>query len=256
MPADEVDLEVLLEPLKRVRALERLLAGPATRGELQDELDVSRATLHRVATFLQEEELAEAVDEGLALTTVGRAVANAAIEYEERVATARKLAPLLNAIHPDGLPVPLDPQLLSDADVVLPKPGQPGRPAQRIVDAVEGADRIRGTAPVVLPIYVEAFHREILDGMETELVLATDVIEGLDEAYAEKFQEALATGRLDVYVVDDLPFGLYVTPDIVGIVGYDDEDVLKIVVESRSEAIRSWAEEVYEAFRSGATALQ
>lgn len=256
MPADEVDTEVLLEPLKRVRALERLLEGPATRGELQDELDVSRATLHRVATFLKDEELAETTGDDLTLTTVGREVATAAVEYAERVGTARQLAPLLNELDLDALPVPMDPQLLADADVVLPKPGQPGRPAQRIADAVEGADRIYGIAPVVLPIYVEAFHRGILDGMETELVLATDVIEGLDETYADKLQEALETGRLDVYVVDDLPLGLYVTPETVGIVGYDEDDVLQIVVESPSEAVRTWADEVYEAYRSGATALQ
>lgn len=255
MPADDVDPDVLQEPLKRVGALERLLEGPATRGELQDELDVSRATLHRVATFLEDEELAVETDGGLALTTVGREVANAAVTYAERVGTARQLAPLLNAIDLDDLPSRLDPELLADAEVVRPKPGQPGRPAQRVADAVEGADHVRGLAPVVLPIYVEAFHREILDGMETDLVLATDVIDGLDEAYADKFEEALGTGRLDVAVADDLPFGLYITPEMAGVVGYDENDVLQVVVESRSEAVREWAEAVYEAYRSAARSL-
>lgn len=255
MPSQDPDTELLLEPLKRVRAFERLLAGSATRRELQDELDVSRATLHRVATFLTDEELAEETDEGLTLTAMGREVATAAVEYVERVGTAGKLAPLLNEIDLEALPSPLDPELLSDARVVRPKSGQPGRPAQRIVDAVEDADRIRGLAPVVMPIYVEAFHREILDGMDTELILAPDVIEGLDEAYADKFQEALGTGRLDVSVVDELPLGLYITPETVGIAGYDADDVLQIVVESQSSDVRSWAESIYEAYRSSATPL-
>lgn len=253
MPADEVDPDLLLEPLKRVRAFQRLLEGPATRAELQEELDVSRATLHRVATFLREEDLAAESDDGLALTTVGREVATAAVRYADRVGTASQLAPLLNEIDLDALPAPLDPKRLADAEVVRPKPGQPGRPAQRVVDAVEGADRVRGLAPVVLPIYVEAFYREILDGTETELVLAPDVIDGLDETYTDRFREALETGRLDVHVVDELPFGLYITPRMVGVVGYDEDDVVQVVVESRSDAVREWAEEVYDAYRSAAT---
>jgi predicted transcriptional regulator len=255
MPTDDVDSELLLEPLKRVQALERLLEGPATRGELQDELDVSRATLHRVATFLEDEEMAEEADDGLSLTTVGHEVANAAVEYEERVGTARQLAPLLNEFDLEALPVPLDPEVLSDADVVRPKPGQPGRPAQQVVDAVDGAERIRGLAPVVIPIYVEAYHREILDGTEVELVFAPDVIEGLEETYIDKFGEALETGRLDVSVTEEVPLGLYITPEKVGIAGYDADDVLQIVVESRSEAVREWAEAVFEAYRVEATPL-
>lgn len=255
MPPDEVDQEVLLEPLKRVGAFRRLREGPASRAELQEELGVSRATLHRVATFLQEEGFAVESDEGLELTPVGQETADAATEYEERVGTARRLAPLLNALDLDALPVPLDVELLSDVDVELPKPGQPGRPAQRVVDAVEDADRVRGIAPVVLPIYVEAFYREILDGLETELVIAPDVVDGLDEAYTDKFQEALETGRLDVYVHEDVPVGLYLTADVVGLVGYDGADVLQVVVEANDEALREWAEETYEHYRSESMSL-
>lgn len=255
MPASQVDQEVLTEPLKRVDAFDRLLEGPASRGELQEELDVSRATLHRVATFLQEEEFAVETDAGLELTAVGREVAAAATGYAERVGAARRLSPLLNEVDLDALPVPLDVELLADARVVLPKPGQPGRPAQRVVDAVEETERIRGFAPVVLPIYVEAFHREILDGMETELVVAPDVIDGLDETYTDKFREAIETERLDVFVHEDVPLGLYVTAEMVGIVGYDEDDVVRIVVESDDEALRSWAEEVFERYREDATPM-
>lgn len=253
MPRDEVATAVLLEPLKRVGALRRLREGPASRGELQDELDVSRATLHRIATFLDEEGLAVETDGDLALTTVGREVAAAAAAYEQRVGTARRLAPLLNEVDLDALPVGLDVTLLDEAEVVRPKPGQPGLPSQRVVDAVERAGRVRGLAPVVLPIYVEAFHRAILDGMATELVFAPDAVEGLDESYAEKFHEALATDRLDVFVHEAVPFGLYLTPERVGIAGHDGDGVVQIVVEGDDEALRSWAERVYRHYRDDAT---
>lgn len=250
-----VETEVLLEPLKRVEAFERLRDGAATRGELQAELDVSRATLHRIATFLREEGLAVETDDGLELTPVGQEVADAATAYAERVAAARRLAPLLNEVEPGALPVPVGPELLADADVVLPQPGHPGRPARRVVAAAEDAEWVRALVPVLLPIYVEAFHREITAGMEAKLVFEPDVLDGLDETYTDKFQDALETGRLDVTVHETLPFGLYLTPEVAGVVGYDDDDVLRIVVEGDDEPLRSWAEETYEHYRSEAAEL-
>lgn len=252
MGGDATDGEFVLEPVRRAGVFEELLVGPRTRSELGEQLDVSRATLHRIAQFLKDNDLARETDEGLELTTLGRVVATAVTDYVDRATEARRLSPLLNVVDPSSAAVEFDLSLFEDATVTLPKPGQPGRPAQRVVDIVEDAEWVRGFGPVVIPIYVEVFHREILDGMSTELIVAPDVVEGLERAYAEKFAEAAETGRLDMWRHDDLPFGLFITPTVVGVAGYDDDDVLRVVVDGEGDRLKEWAEDVFETYRDDA----
>jgi predicted transcriptional regulator len=248
--------EFALEPVKRVAVFEALLGGTPTRTELGEQLDVSRATLHRIVSFLTEADLAVETDDGLALTSHGRLVGEEVTGYVDRVTTARELEPLVSAVDLSALPAEFDLALFRNAQVVLPKPGQPQRPAQRIVELVEGADRVRGLGPVVLPVFVELFHREILDGMTVEMVIEPDVVEGLEEAYAEQFDAATATGNLDVGLHDALPFGLVLTADAVGLIGYDEDDVLRAVVESEDDDLRAWATTLFETYRESATSLE
>lgn len=255
MTNDRAEESFLLEPVKRVAVFEALLAGPSTRSDLGEELDVSRATLHRIVTFLDDEALIEERDGTLSLTSLGEVVAGEVTSYVDRMSTARNLAPLLNGIDLDAVPATFDLALFEDARATRPKPGQPQRPAQRVVEMVEEADHVKGFGPVLLPIYVEVFHREILDGTETELLIEPDVVEGLEGVYAEKFEEALETGDLAISVHEHLPFGLVLTPDAVGLLGYDEEEFLRILVESTDETLREWAEDVFNQYAAEATAL-
>lgn len=253
--SSEGNEEFVLEPVKRAAVFEALIGDQRTRSELEDRLDVSPATLHRIVTFLTEEDLAVETGDGLELTSVGRLVAEEVTGYVDRMTTARKLAPLFNTTDLAALPTEPDLELFRDARVALPKPGQPQRPAQRVVDLIEDAERVRGLGPVVLPIYVEAFHREIVDGMATELVIDPNVAGGLEESYADQFAEALATGNLDMWLHEGLPFGLVLTPETVGLIGYDEDDVLRIFVESDDDRLRAWAEEIFESYRDEGTPL-
>lgn len=247
--------EFVLEPVRRAAAFERLRSGTATRAELQDHLDVSRATLHRIVTFLRDNDLLVETDDGLELTTLGELVAEEVTGYVDRMTTAEDVAPLVNGVDESGLPASLDLELFRETSVTRPKPGQPQRPAQRVVDLVEAADSVRGFGPVVLPIYVEVFTREIEAGTEAELLVEPSVLDGLEEEYAEDLEAALSTGRLDVYVADSLPCGLLLTPDTVALLGYDDDGVLRVLVEGDDDTLRAWAEDVYESLREEATAL-
>ncbi|PSQ19813.1 hypothetical protein BRD00_00765 [Halobacteriales archaeon QS_8_69_26] len=252
MSGDGTDEEFVLEPVRRVEVFRALLRGPRTRSELGETIDASRATLHRIVQFLEANDLARETDEGIELTSLGRVVAGAVTDYVDRATDARRLAPLLNVVDLSSVPFEFDLSLFEDATVTLPKPGQPQRPAQRVIDIIEEADRVRGFGPVVMPIYVEVFHREILDGMATELIVGPDVVAGLEQAYAEKFAEAAETGNLDMWIREDLPFGLFITPGVVGIVGYDEDDVLRVVVDAESDRLHEWAEDVYETYREDA----
>lgn len=255
MTQDGTDEEFVLEPVKRVRVFESLLTGDATRSELGEELGVSRATLHRIVTFLRENDLV-VEDDVVQLTPLGRTVAREVTGYVDRMETASDLAPLLNESDFESLPEPLDLAWLDDATVTLPKPGQPQRPAQRVVDLVDEAESVKGFGPVVMPIYVEVFHRRITGGMAAELVVEPDVMDGLEGPYQDALVESLASGNLDIAIHEELPFGLLITESVVGLLGYDNDDVLRIFVEGQHDELNRWAESIYDSYREEAVTFQ
>jgi predicted transcriptional regulator len=213
---------------------------------------VSKTTLHRIVEFLREYDLVEERDRELALTPLGRVAADEVSGYVERMTTARRIEPFLNNVALDAPEYDLDVDLFRDATVTLPKPGQPQRPVRRVMDLVAEADELRGFGPVLLPIYVEVFHREIKDGMQTELLLDQNVFEGLRSEYPEKLRESVETGSLEVLVHDGLPFGLVLSEEAIALLGYDDEGVLRVLLEDDSADLLAWGEDVYEAYREQA----
>lgn len=250
MAFGELEEALAIEPIRRVSVFDRLLEEPATRSELQEDLDVSRATLHRIATFLTDNGLAVEGDQGLDLTGAGHVVGTAAVDYVASVRTATELDALLNVMDVDHLPVDLDLDVLRDASVVRPQPAQPALPAQRVIEIADASDRLRGVSPVVLPSYVEVFYRNVLDGVETELILSRQAVEALEESYPAQLSEGIRTEQLDLLVADAVPFGLLLTPSRSAIAVYDEEGVLRLLVESDSEAFDAWVRDVYAEYRS------
>lgn len=255
MSGDRGDEEFVLEPVRRATVFEALLTEPRTRSDLQEKVGVSRATLHRIVKFLEDTDLAQETDDGIVLTSLGQVVAQAVTEYVDRVTEARRLSPLLNLVNLSSDHFELDLSLLADTTVTLPQPGQPQRPAHRVVELVEDAEWAWGFGPVVLPIYVDVFHRKILDGMHTRLVVEPDVITGLEQSYAEKFTEASETGNLEMRIHDDLPFGLLITHDAVAIIGYDEDGFIRVIVDGDRDRLQTWADDVFESYFDNARAL-
>jgi predicted transcriptional regulator len=250
------DEKLLIEPVRRVAAFERLADGPTTRADLQDELDVSRATLHRVVTDLVDADLAVERDGDVVLTPLGTEVADAVVDYADRVGAAERVAPLLNNVEPEELPIPMSARVFAEADVLRPAPSQPQRPVQRVLSAVRSADSMRAMAPVVLPAYVDVVYEAILDGASCELVLETGALDVVTDTYDERFASATATSQLDVLVHDQVPFGLLLTDESVCVVAYDEEGVLQAAVAGDDDRLRSWAESCYDHYSSAAGPLR
>lgn len=251
-PANGLDDGFLIEPIRRAAMLRRLAAGPASREELQAELDVSKATLHRIVTGFSESGIVRQAEAGVELTGAGRAVWLAARQYLDHLETVARLAPLLNGLPPR---LEFDAARFADAEVVTPAPGHPHRPVQRVVDFVEEAASLRATASVVLPIYVEVLSREIATGMETELVVAPAVIEALEAEYPDRFTDALDSGKLDLYVTDTVEVGLALDGDRALVVATADGVAQATVVADQAEAV-AWTESIYDRYLGAAEPLR
>ncbi|WP_265111206.1 helix-turn-helix transcriptional regulator [Halosolutus halophilus] len=249
-------LDVLIDLLRRSPLLEELQGDGFDRRELQDRLDVSRATIHRHTRLLEELGVIEKVNGEFRLTPSGLLLAEAVVSFKREVSSALQLAPVLEAI--GDAPIDIDIHAFAGARVTSAVRGDPYSPVVRFVALVRETESLRGfDIDVIAPVYLDEIQREIVEGMETETIALPEVAKDTIDGYPEKCIEACASGYLTVQLHDELPFGLAIFDDRVGIgVSEPDTRQLSVFADTDSPAVREWAETVYEVYDSEAVVLE
>ncbi|HET7323365.1 MAG TPA: helix-turn-helix domain-containing protein, partial [Halococcus sp.] len=196
-----MDTAALITLVRRAPALAALREQPLDRRDLEEYLSVSKPTVHRLTRTLGEMGLVEKSGGLFVLTRLGEAVADVVSEFTRNVETAYRLAPLFEIQYPT-----LDISAFTDATVTTAVPGDPYRPMQRYYSLVEQTATLRGFDTTVLsPEYVDAIHRQVRDGMETELIYPPAVAAHLLSAHPERVTELFESGHLVFHVHVDLP---------------------------------------------------
>jgi predicted transcriptional regulator len=232
--------------VKRSRLLELLREEPRTTAELEATLDLSRSTIHRTTTAFRGEGLVRKTGERFALTGFGEVAAAEVTGYRERFETASRLAPFLTTADSDVVP-PLE--SFADAEVVAPDSRRAHAPAGRIADRIDATSSLRMFSGVVSPVYLERLSRQVRQGMEAEAVFDARAVEILFSEYREEIREAVRTGRFEVLVNDECPFGLFVFDGVVGLAAHDDQGIQRAYVETDDPDALAWGESIYERVR-------
>lgn len=249
---DDDDDTLPVEAIKRADALAALRGGPMTRADLMAALGVSRTTIHRIVRGLEGRELLIQDGSEFGLSALGRTVADEVATYRRRLRAARRLQPFLETV--GDASVGLDVGLFDDATVTVMEPTNPYAPVVRFMGLLRDSGTLRGfDTTTVAPVYAEEIRDEILGGMETDVVYLSSVVEEMVEAYPDAIATAIASGRLALAAHDDLPFGLAVFDDRVGLGGYDDETgMLRVLVDTADPAAREWALDRFRRYRQEA----
>jgi len=250
MSCHGVDEEVMKEVVARVGLLEAIEAEPRTLRELEEVLQMSRSTIHRTTTSLIERGVLEKRGEAFALSGVGGVVVESIDELQDTVTGARHLEPFLNTVGLMDVDVPI--HHFRDAAVITPFPHQAHVGVNRIIELIERSDSLSMFSSIISPLYVNAAHREILEGMEITVVFDERTVETIASAHYEKALEAFETGRFDVYVTGDVPFELFLFDDRMGMAAHDENAHAQALVETTSTDAIDWATELYERFESKA----
>jgi len=246
----------LVDVVRHGPVLEALLEAPLDRGEIEERLDVSRATSHRFTRWLDEQGLAEKVDGRFRLTGRGEAVAEEVLRFEANLRTARRLAPLLNCVCENHQEFVLEPFV--DATVTVAEPDDPYRPVERFVSLVAESDAFRGfNTTHMAPLVLGEFHQHVFEGTDTEIVYLPSIVETLFETYPDRATAAIDRGHLTLRTRDDLPYGLAVFDERVGIGGYDETTgLMQVFVDTDSPIAREWAERVYASVRADSKPIE
>ncbi|WP_254763109.1 helix-turn-helix transcriptional regulator [Natrinema marinum] len=244
----------LLELVRRREVFDVLADEPLEKPELAAALEVSPATTHRILTSFRKKDWITRTDNGYALTPVGERMGTTVDAYQSAVTETRRLAPLYELLSGTTLPVPADVDWFADATVTAVGPHDPYRPLNRFIDLLGETDSLRGCDTTsVAPTYVDDVHERILEGMSVEIVFEPPVIDRLATAYDDRTAEAFERENLRLWARDDLPFGLALFDDRVGVGGYDpDVGILSVFVDTDDPDAYAWGERVFEAYRDEA----
>jgi predicted transcriptional regulator len=255
-PSERLATAEILDVVQHRELLELLVEAPLYRDEIQERLDVSRATSHRFTRWLQDDELAERVDGRFHLTGKGKVYADEVLRFGRNLRTATALAPLLDVIceHHQEFVIPP----FADATVTTATPADPYRPVARFVTLLRGSSTFRGfnTTHMVPPAFADLYDH-LFDGIETELVYLPDVVDNLLETYPGRLEAAIDAGHLELRTRETLPYGLVVFDDRVGIAGFDEETgTMRVFVDSDSAIARAWTERVFETYRNNSDPIE
>jgi predicted transcriptional regulator len=231
-------------------ALDRM--GASRPRDLVDELDVSRATVHRNLSALSERGWVRQDSDGYVATTAGVLVHDRFRGFREGVDTVERFEPLLEVVPYDAVP-PLS--TLAAAELVTATPDKPHAPVMRYVEELTAAETstVWGASPVRSEMFDHG-HEQLLEvGVETELVMPVDVVERDREEDPDAFAETLDIEDFSMYVTDDqFGFGLSVTDDRAFLGGYGADNQLQALAVSTDDAFVSWAQDRFERLRDDA----
>lgn len=240
---------------RRASVIDCLIDGPKYNRDIRDALEVSRSTAYKATSELETLQLVRRGDDGHELTVFGQLLYDEYRRFRDRVDDVCRAGGLLAVLPPD-VKIPFD--VVEDAEISLSKRHAPNEPVREIERLVEAASSVKGTAPVVLPRYVELFSRQVMSGeLEAELVWERPVFEYLITDYEEDFTAALEKDDLRGWVTDaELPYGLLVVEEPtqeIAVVVYDDTGDIEGVLINHSDRAYAWGRDRWDEYLSSAT---
>lgn len=238
--------DVLRAAIERRPLFDELAAAEgASRRDIQDTLDVSRSTAHRIVNRFEEMDLIVQQNGQYTLTPFGEVVADETERATSTVGVARKLSPLLETLDDSDEDIRL--RAFDEATVTSPEPGDPYRPMRRLLSLVEDASRIREFASTTPePAYRSTLFERTNEELRAAVIYPRTVVEQMRthlEADIERFidDDGLALR------VGELPgFRLVIADEHVYLGGYnEDSSQLRIVVDTDKLAAVDWARQVF-----------
>jgi len=246
--------EVLANRYPVVDALE---AGPRTRPELVSELGVSRSTIDRSISDLQEVECVGREGHQYHLTGKARASLKLYQDYREITDTLADAGPLLNALLQGHT---IDYRFLLDADVYSSS-NTPEIALEPAIELLSDATRLQGTASVVRKRYFDVIGERLHEGdFDLELVLTNGLLESIQVAHSEDFEKLTRADTTAIYRTgEQLPWATWLieSPDncTAGITIYEDGGLKGTIANDSTEAVE-WLRTQYASRKVDALRVQ
>lgn len=257
MTNEEVfDEEILQTAVTRRPFLAALAKAPKHRQELQEELDVSKTTCHRVVRAFDEHGLLKRTDSGYSLTEKGTLLEMYVDEYRQKVRAAFLLEPLIEAF--GSVAVDFDIELFADARITRPDSNDPTLPFNREFELFREANQfsaVDGNQHIPTPFLERVYEMGIEKGMKAELIAPKPIVKKRLSMHPDLHKRhSEVDAQLTYQICDEVPFGVVVYDHEHAVVRAYDDDTgsVELMMDSDDPAAVSWAENVLDHYRQKA----
>jgi predicted transcriptional regulator len=243
---DPLDIvSVLADSPHRLPILQFVDGDPASVSEVSSALPIPRRTAKHNLSRLEEAGLVQSVGSEHSATTFGTYVCANVSACLDAVSVAHTLQPFLEIVPPSSFD--FDPSKFEGSDVTAASSTAPHAPTERLLELVRDAVYLRVTTPVVGPRLADAFRDGLEDGdLELNLLAPRDALDLLQSRHPSVYEAAIDEERLVAGVyAGDVPFGLFLRDDLLVLVGHDEQNFVRCVVENDSPAALEWGSNVF-----------
>ena len=248
------DVAYLTRSEHRVQTLVSLTERPRSRSELCEQTGVSSSTIRRTLGEFEDRRWVRKDGYKYVATRLGETIASGIETLLARVETERALRDVWQWLPNEALEFAVD--ATAETTVTLAEYDSPYRPVNRFRSLLVESSQFRfvGVDISVLEPCREPFRRQVLDGMEAEVIDPPEAASYITATYPELCTEILESGNMTALVHDDLPsYGVGLFDDRIAIVGNDlDSGAVKVLIDTDTPVAREWAESVYASYREEA----
>ncbi|WP_323173539.1 ArsR family transcriptional regulator [Natrialba sp. PRR66] len=241
-PLDEI--EFLARSEYRGVVLEALVEEPLTRGELREATDASQPTLGRVLDELETRHWIDRDDRRYEIMPAGRIVSKAFTALYETLATEGKFREITPLLPLEVMDFPFT--CLADATVITPTRADPSAPINRNLDLLTQATRVRSLSHSFVDQALRVIIERTVEETQTfEGVTTQHAIDGLASA---DVRAVLTAENGQLYVHREIPpsVGMAIIDRSVTFLVRDEQAVLRALIVTDDETVRTWAEETFE----------
>lgn len=199
------DPQVLIDLLRRSPLLEELRQDELDRRKLQDQLDVSKATVHRHIRLLTELGVIEKADGVFRLTESGTLLADAVVRFKREAGSALQLASVLGEV--GDTTVDIDIGAHAGATVTSAELGDPYAPVNRFESLLQTTNELRfvGSEVALIEPCLDVVLQLISDGVDITFIDRPSCTKYFFSEYPEICAESLEQENFTVLEHDELP---------------------------------------------------
>lgn len=252
------DVRYLSDSEHRIAALELLLEGPKTQGELRAKGDASSATVSRMLRSFEERDWVVRRSGSYELTPIGRFVTTDFVRLQEHLEAIERLQTIIEWVPSEV--VDLGVGCLVDATLTFSTATNPMAVVERATELGGGASRFRAVSHYLPMMCIDAHLLALGEGAQTlESVFSEELLETIARSRPEGSRQILAvldSGRATLYAHEgDVPLVLGINDDVVYIGVENETGALVALIETSDETVFGWAEETFDVYRDGATQM-